>query len=418
MNAARAFLIAHEQRLRRVALAIGFIILAWQFIAAFRPRGDFLLHWEFGRRFLLHAPLYANGMHVPYPPFWAMAHAPLALLPVWVAKPAFYLIGAGSVLLMMWLLAALAPVKSRLFWMHALTLLLASRFIMRDLADGGQNLVLTALVWTAIWLWTQKRIVPASLALGIAVALKCTALIFVGWFVWKRQWRMAFISLAAALAFSLAPALWMGPGDYSRHISEWGQTILTGISQADPGIGVLGPEPFQNDSLRPTLARFLMHLPQGHPGRYESPWYSDFLNLTPRAAGIVIKIVTLLLGLTLLWRLRGKLTAQSAVWQFSALGVFMLLLSPITWGQHCVAAWPALWLLTRELVENGRWKKCTLLFAILTLLTNREFLGKPLSYLLASYHVTTLALLVLLAIMLIDARRARHFPQEQEQDKA
>jgi alpha-1,2-mannosyltransferase len=287
---------------------------------------------------------------------------------------------------------------------------------MRDLADGGQNLVLTALVWTAIWLGTQKRLVPAGFALGLAVALKCTALIFVGWFMWKRQWRMASVALAAAVAFSLAPALWMGPVDYSRHMTQWSQAIRTGISQPDPSIGVLGPEPFQNDSLRPALARFVMKLPEGHPGRFESPWYRDFLNLTPQTAGIVIKIITALLGLALLWCLRGKLNAVSAPWQFASIGLFMLLLSPITWGQHCVAAWPALWLLTRELVERCRWKKCALIFAVLALLTNREFLGKPLSYLLASYHVTTLALLILLAITLADARRTARFEQEQDRE--
>jgi hypothetical protein len=204
----------------------------------------------------------------------------------------------------------------------------------------------------------------------------------------------------------------MGTDDFYRHIGEWAHTVRAGISQTDPSIGVLGPEPFQNKSLRPTLARFVMTLPEGHPGRYASPWYRDFLDLTPQVAGIVIKIHTVLLGLAVLWCLRGKLTATSAVWQFSALGILMLLLSPITWGQHCVAAWPALWLLSRELVERGRWKICTLLFAILVLLTNRELLGKPFSYLLESYHVTTISLLILLAITLKEAQ------SEQEYKKA
>ncbi len=66
----------------------------------------------------------------------------------------------------------------------------------------------------------------------------------------------------------------------------------------------MGPEPLQNLSLRPSLARFLMHLPEGHAGRIEHPFHVDFANLSPRtlkeaARGAKVTNSNLLYGLAL-----------------------------------------------------------------------------------------------------------------------
>ena len=56
---------------RRFVIIAGAILLTQWTITIIKPRGDFLNHREFGRRFLAHEFLYANGMNVPYPPAWA-----------------------------------------------------------------------------------------------------------------------------------------------------------------------------------------------------------------------------------------------------------------------------------------------------------------------------------------------------------
>src|SRR4051812_22507408 len=82
---------------RRALVGLGIAII---FICAFRAiarsaDGDFKLHWEFGRRFLAGEFLYTGGMHIPYPPFWAMAHASAALLPLPIAKALLFPVGVG-----------------------------------------------------------------------------------------------------------------------------------------------------------------------------------------------------------------------------------------------------------------------------------------------------------------------------------
>ena len=285
---------ARESRWRRFVGSAGILVLlACAFRAIVRATdGDFKLHWEFGRRFLAGDFLYAGGMHLPYPPFWAMAHAPAALVPMPVAKALLFPVGVAALIILLRILRALASPafhlhRRRAFWVATLTLLLASRYVIRDMAELGVNTALVALTWLAIYLWTQRRDFLGGTTLGLAIALKCTPAIFVGYFLWKRQWRMFAITCAAALLFTLVPILWQGPASYRDHMATWSANAWRGFGNEDPSVGVLGPEPLQNMALRPALARYLMRLPAGHPGRTPHSLYFDVFNLTDYTTKLV-----------------------------------------------------------------------------------------------------------------------------------
>ena len=399
-----------QARARALAMGIAAVIVLVLWVATMlKPRGDFSQHWEFGRRFLAGEFLYAGGLDVPYPPFFAMAYAPLSLLPLRVAKPVLFVFGIGALTAVMWILNALSnrslPLpRDRLFWVVAGTLLVASRFVLRDFADAGQNLVLLGLTWCAIYLWSLGRTCLAGASLGLAIALKCTPALFVLYFAWKRQWKVAGTALLFAAAFTLAPAL--GQTSYATHMKTWVDTVAQGVLQPNPSIGVLGPEELQNKSLRPALARYLTHLPPEHPGRFAGAGYVDFLNLPPRVAGIVIKAVMLILLGAIAWLFRRPLESRNdpaVVWEFAAVSLLMLLYSPITWGQHCVATIPALYLVIRSIATGHKFSHClawTLgLVGFLLLIANRSILGRDLSLLLESYHFITLSLMALLIVV-------------------
>src|SRR3954471_1319362 len=143
--------------LRWLVIAIGGIVVLVQWISTMlKPHGDFSRHWEFGRRFVHGEFLYSNGLDVPYPPFFAMAYAPLSLLPLQVAKPIFFLIGLAALIAVLWILEQLSKRAIKItdhnrFWVIAGTLLLTSRFVIRDFDDAGQNLILLALTWAAVY---------------------------------------------------------------------------------------------------------------------------------------------------------------------------------------------------------------------------------------------------------------------------
>jgi len=169
----------------------------------------------------------------------------------------------------------------------------------------------------------------------------------------------------------------------------------------------------QNMALRPSLARYLMHLPADHPGRPSSSLYLDVLNLSPVAAGWVIKSVLLALLVWFLWWTRkaiGTREAPRSLWECAALSILMLLFSPITWGQHCVALIPACYLISAAWLgrhQLPRWMLVLLgTYIVIVPILSRDVVGRNAALLLASYHLETLAIVGLLVVV-FGAERVR-----------
>ncbi|MCA9069610.1 MAG: hypothetical protein KDA84_11835, partial [Planctomycetaceae bacterium] len=91
------------------------------------------------------------------------------------------------------------------------------------------------------------------------------------------------------------------------------------------------------------------------------------------------------------------------LWEAATISVLILLLSPITWGQHCVGVLPAFYLLTRRRVSGKHlpgWT-CAMIwmYVIGILFLNRELLGKEWTYLLDSYRFPTFMLFGVLLVV-------------------
>lgn len=402
--------------LRSLVIAVGAVIVLVQWISTMlKPHGDFSRHWEFGRRFVHGEFLYTDGLDIPYPPFFAVAYAPLSLLPLQIAKPLFFLVGLGALIAILWILDRLSERSLMIrsehrLWVIAATLLLTSRFVIRDFDDGGQNLILLALTWAAVYLWAGNRDLLAGTTLGLAAALKCTPALFIAYFAWKKQWKVAGFAALSAVIFTLLPAAWQ-TSSYPIHMRTWIENVVHGVTQTDPTVGVLGPEQLQNKSLRPALARYLMHLPAGHPGRFQGPGYVDFLALPPATAAFVIKTILIAGLIAVAWLLRSRISRDSPalVSECAVISLLTILYSPISWGQHCVAAIPAVYLIVRSLVSGQRQPAWLLwlfgIVALLLIVINRSIIGLNLSLVLESYHFITWSLVALLGILLYQFSR-------------
>ena len=130
---------------------------------------------------------------------------------------------------------------------------------------------------------------------------------FILYFLWKREWRMALASSLAAIVFSLAPMLLMGPQRYVDHMRTWLTNLREASALSDPTQGLLGDEPVANKSLRPALGRYLVRLPEGHLARFDHPAYVDFLDLSPSLAHRVVQGVLVLLLGGVAWSLSGRI---------------------------------------------------------------------------------------------------------------
>jgi len=398
------------ERSRPVLIAIAIGSAVYFLIAAFKnPRGDFINHYKFGLRFLSGEFLYDQGLNIPYPPFWAMLFAPFSLLPPKIAMPLFVVIGLAALVMLLRTLRNLTagklPGLGARFWVVTAVLVILSRFVLRDLADGGENILINALAWGGIYFFVKRRTLPGGALLGLAIALKCTPLLFAGYFVLKRQWAAAISTLTFAALFFVSPMLVQGPGWYGRNVSEWKRNLLLGISQEDPSIGVLGPDELGNKSLRPMLARYLMQLPAGRPGRFGGVAYIDFLRLPPQTANLIIKLVTLVSGVVIVWlfiRSPADVNASNFLWECAIINILMLLFSPITWGEHCVSLIPVLYLIGLRLTSGKDfplWTKRVMAVVVFVLIiVNRSIIGFWLSELAESYHVITFCILALCAV--------------------
>ena len=205
----------------------------------------------------------------------------------------------------------------------------------------------------------------------------------------------------------------MGVDDYRFAMEAWLGHVKDGLTTSDPTQGALGEEPFTNMSLRPALARFLMTIPVGHQLRYEHPLTFDFGNLSPQAAGWVIRFVFIFLLATV-----GIVCRQSAkscsslvlAWECSIASVLILLFSPITWGQHCVGVLAFLYLFVQSAYAGIRLPSVAYIsvwvHGIVTLLLNRGVIGQENVWLLDSYHLPTWSMLLLIVAALACRQQA------------
>ena len=414
-----------------IALAAVYVIGVWVQIIH-RPQGDFRLHFELGKLLAGGHFIYAGNLDFVYPPFWALVHAPLHFLSLHAAQIIVYPLAPAAIAVLIETLRRLTEQNLPLspdasFWSTTLAILLGSLCLGRDLPEVGVNTALVAMSWLSVYFWSKERDITGGVVLGMAAAMKCTPLLFVAWFILKRQWKIAATACAAFVLFTLSPILVSGPGQYVRMMDTWISGVVRGLSDPDPSHGPLGEEKVENLSLRPALARYLMHLPYGHGGRPEtsdnpsvpndppSPYYCQFLNLTASQAGIAIRILMGLLLLWMIWLMRHKPVDRGSietVRECAAVSLLILLFSPITWVQHAVGVLPALYLICRSTFSGfslSRWQTAAMgFFTLFWLIMSRFFFGRDFIKLANSYRVKTLGIILLLSVVLSCMPRAKH----------
>jgi alpha-1,2-mannosyltransferase len=410
------------------ASAAVWVLVDWILIIQ-RPQGDFHIHFELGQRLAKGLFIYENGLDFVYPPFWALIHAPLYPLGLHAAQilvyPLAVLAIAALILTLERLCEKCIPLSpDASFWSTTLAIVLGSLFLGRDLPEVGVNTALVAISWMSVYLWSKEHDLAGGIVLGLAAAMKCTPLLFIVWFMIKRQWKIAAAAISAFVFFTLSPAIVCGPGQYIHLMRTWVSGVVRGINDPDPSRGPLGQEKVENLSLKPALARYLMHLPYGHMGRPEtsdsaqrpndppSRYFYQFLDLPAYQAGIVVRIIMVALFSWMFLLMRHRPSNRSSieiVWECAAISILILLFSPITWVQHAVGVLPALYLICRAAFAgfslSRRQTAAMGAFVVFCLIGNRFFFGRDLIKLANAYHVKTIGFILLLSVVMSFRRR-------------
>ncbi len=398
------------------------LLLVFLVARAARKEGGVLeRNRAFGERFLAgedpyHDPELGRRIHGPYPPSFALVAVPLALVPERAARIGWALLQAAS-LVLVW---RLCRARARMHWpelaphasvVFALALLLASRFLLRDAAGGGGNLLFGALAWLGVERALRGGAWSAGAPLALSLVLKPNLAPLLVFLALRARWRALGSTLALACLFFFLPAAAFGAAPYVELALDWYRGVGAYARLDDPTLAAAVPvglpvsEDGANQSLRELSRRLLVASPEpGAPDVHVAA-------LDPATASWIARAVLLVL---LCVASTAALRARSPHGEWLAVLAFLplaLLASPIAWKAHHVVLLPLFFALAAHACDPARrprWLIPTLLLYYLAcVLASEELVGKEHKRLLASIGVVTIGDVVLLVSLVLVCRAER-----------
>ena len=410
---------AAEVRARRDRILLALlllILLGLVFRAGRKPHGVLERNQQFGARFLegkdpYFDPARGHRIHGPYPPSLSLAAAPLSLLPTGAARAVWAGLQGLAVLGLFFLLRRWA----RLWWpgqaphasvFYAGALLLASRYLLRDTAGGGGNLLYAALAALGLDLHFRGKEKTAGLPLALGLALKPNLTPLLLFFLVKRKFRTLGTALGAALLLALLPGLLYGMGRYLELWTRWASDVFSYLSLNDLHHAALVPDGMppakfaMNQCLREAVHRLFR--PPGDSGAFDV----HVLLLSPAAAAWAARALALALLLLTAFQAARPAGPRGKVLQVLSFLPLSLLLSPVTWKAHHAALLPLFFVLLLEGARRG-WRPLSLPIGLLLYylacdMASQDILGKAAkNYLQALSIVTWFCLALLMGTLLL-----------------
>lgn len=384
---------------------------------------DLLVYRAAGRAILAGHSLYAHdfaavnhspfGLAFIYPPFSALLCIPLAIVPAGLAKVLMVLLNAAACTIFFGVVVvavlddwgrlrswrSLTPpisVKTATVVFAAAVVFVLSMPIKATFDFGQVNLILAAAV--ALDILVPHLPWPRGLLVGLALAIKLTPAVFVGYFLLTRQWRALAVSLATA-ASAVALSWLVCPSDTTRY--------LTSMVTDPRRFGTLTFA--SNQSLRGVIAR---------------------IPALDAAHGVIWGVATVLvLALATVAILVSSRSGDRVAAMLSA-AFTGLLCSPVSWGHHWVwLSATVVYFLVRWAVVGGVRNLvagCAVASIVLAAPWNslpkdneRERLWHPFEHLLgAVWTLTAILLLAAFATALLGQRRGAKVSGSDTPDQA
>jgi hypothetical protein len=401
-------------------------------------RGVIIDSLEFGRRLVHGEDVYApwqsgrnapvRPLHAPFPPSFGLLMAPFAgveeLFGLRAARCAWGLLQVAALVVIARCLRRLPtgtspPSDLRWNWLMLAMLVIAARFVLRDTAGGGGNLINVAWCLLAYVDAEQGRQRRAGLWLGISLLTKPTQALLLPVF-WLLGHRRAVSSTTATVAGGVLLSLLLLRFDTAPWL-RWLEGSLALARQQDAfAVPELGFPPFEwmNQSLRCAMARWVGTVPPDLAARVPHGVMPG-LGLSVTATAWATRLCSLGALAALMLRAHQRRassppntdgTARTMV--FAAALTLSLLLSPISWKAHHVALLPALLLLLRRASEQRCAAARAMLAAFLLLCAlGSDVLSDAIDELGNSLYLVTIVDLAWFVILIHWTRRDTNLPQ-------
>lgn len=213
------------------ALVGGAALAAFAFGVLPGEMRDFEVYWTAAARALSAEPIYRvedGHYQFKYLPAFAVLTAPIALVPLHLAKAAWFVISVALLAGLIALSLALLPDRRRPSWILILIVIVAmGKFYGHEIGLGQVNLLFAVLVAAGILMTRDRRTIAAAIFLVAATAVKPYAVLLLPWLL-VRHGRRALLPVAATMAgVLLVPALLYGWSGATALHGDWWTTVTT-----------------------------------------------------------------------------------------------------------------------------------------------------------------------------------------------
>jgi hypothetical protein len=190
---------------------------------------DYEVYWRTGARAAAAEPLYRTEdehYQLKYLPAFGVLAIPAAMLPLPVSKAVWFGIMVVLLCALLALSLALLPERRKAAWiLVAATFVVMAKFYGHELVLGQVNLLLVTTVLLAVHACLRGWHIVGGLLIALAIVVKPYAVIFVPWFVGRRDVRALGASVAGLAAVLALPSLVYGfDGAITLH-RDWWKTV-------------------------------------------------------------------------------------------------------------------------------------------------------------------------------------------------
>ncbi len=319
------------------------------FRAGRNRKGVIIRNRIFGSNFLQgKAPYFDENkrafFHGPYPPSFSLVACPLSLVPLGKAR----ILWASIQCVCLCILLAVAR-KWAALWgerakehsgiLFASAVALCLRFLLRDTAGGGGNLVYSTLAVLSIYLSIEGREFLSGIPFALAVAVKPTLIWLFLFFVFPRPRSKTILSITLfSVLFARRPGVWFGMEGYLELFRQWVVRTVSYLAITDlhshAAVPEAMPKPLfaMNQSLREAV--FRLFRPPG-----DTMAHDVHLVLLPSLAARLVSLAMSigLIGIAINALLGKETSKRTSILKALSLFPLCLLLSPISWKAHHVA---------------------------------------------------------------------------------
>jgi Glycosyltransferase family 87/WD40-like Beta Propeller Repeat len=288
-------------------------------------------------------------------PFSALPVVPFSVFSAIVAKRLWILTNVLLLCSSVELLSRVTSLGRRRIWLLSLLAVfpLRTSFLL-----GQMHLLVLFLLVSAYYFHRRGRQIACGVCLGIAGVLKVYPLLLGGYFLWKRQWRPAFATLAATLLLVGMGYLWIG----SDVLKIYATQILPRSVQGE----VLDPYSLHAASGAALFHRFFIAEPTLNP----VPLLSS-----PALYAVLYPLwqLAVLVPLLAVFSIRAN-RAGTVQLEWAAFVLALLVLSPVPASYHFVVMIFSIVLLLDVLLARKEYSVAGLAVALYCLISAIEFL--------------------------------------------